>query len=68
MKLDEAILEELERGKGTAKEIGERLSARVQHALEKLVREKKVTKTGYEGKGNIKYYDLAPIGIQRRLL
>jgi hypothetical protein len=71
VKLDEAILEELEiGGEGTAKEIRERLSAHVQHALERLVCDKKVIKTGYKGQGNIKYYDLPsppPAHIERRI-
>lgn len=58
MRLDEAVLEELERGGGTVKEIGERLSGRIQHALDRLVGAKKVIKDGYPGKGNQKAYSL----------
>ncbi len=58
MRLDDAILEELERGDGTVKEIGLRLVARVQHALDRLVAGGKVTKEGFPGKGNEKTYGL----------
>lgn len=59
MKLDGAILEELERGgPGTVKEIGERLSRRVYSALERLANAEIVIKGGIEGKGNEKLYRL----------
>jgi hypothetical protein len=69
MKLDDAILEELEHGSGTVKGISERLSDRVYNALERLVKADKVKKEGYQGKGNEKIYNLSkatPL-ITRRL-
>jgi hypothetical protein len=58
-KLDDAILEELyERGNGTVKDIGERLSNRVYAALKRLVEAGKVDEHGYPGKGNEKTYSL----------
>jgi hypothetical protein len=68
MKLDDAILEELERGKGTVKQIGERLAARVQDALYRLIESEKVVPSGYPGKGNEKSYSLPPQpSIKRRV-
>ncbi len=59
LKLDEAIIEELERGgDGNAKQIRERLSRRVYDALERLVIDQKVVKTGWHGKGHEKMYSL----------
>jgi hypothetical protein len=58
LKLDEAVIEELERGDGNAKQIAERLSKRVYAALERLVREERVVKRGWEGRGNEKWYSL----------
>jgi hypothetical protein len=58
MKIDKAVLEELGRGKGTVKDIGERLAARVHDALERLVKAKRVGKAGFPGKGNLKTYSL----------
>ncbi len=71
MKLDDAIIEQLElSGESTVKEIGERLSARIQSALDRLVKAGKVAKSGHNGQGNIKYYDLPPpppAHIERRI-
>jgi hypothetical protein len=68
VKLDEAVLEELERaGAGTAKEIGERLSGCVYEALKRLVKADRVTKDGYPGQGNEKTYSLKLPTINRRL-
>ena len=58
MKLHEAILEELERGEGTVKQISARLSRRVYDALESLSRDQRVVKQGWPGKGNEKIYSL----------
>jgi hypothetical protein len=58
LKLDEAILEELERGVGTVKQISVRLSRRVYDALERLARDQRVVKEGWPGKGNEKIYSL----------
>jgi hypothetical protein len=59
LKLDEAILEELERGgAGNSKQIGKRLSIRVYEALQRLVRDEKVVKSGWPGRGNEKMYGL----------
>ena len=70
MKLDEAILDVLERdGPGTVKDISEGLSRRVYDALKRLVKDKKVKKDGHPGKGNEKYYYLPeppPVSIKRR--
>ena len=61
VKIDDVILEELRRGGGTAKDIGERLAAGVQRALDRLVKADKVRKAGFPGKGNLKTYSLPPI-------
>jgi hypothetical protein len=67
MTLDNAILEELEHGAGTVKDIQERLSKRVYTALERLHEAGKVEKEGFEGKGNLKTYSLPkPAPIKRR--
>ncbi len=66
MKLDDAILEELERGRGTVREISERLSKRVYDALERLADQEKVAKKGHPGKGNEKVYSLPKLTIKRR--
>jgi hypothetical protein len=58
LKLYEAILEELERGDGTVKQISARLSRRVYDALERLARDQKVVKESWPGKGNEKIYSL----------
>lgn len=58
LRLDEAIMEELERGDGNAKQIGDRLSRRVYEGLERLVRDGRVEKSGWSGKGNEKRYSL----------
>jgi hypothetical protein len=66
-RLDDAILEELERGgAGTVKDISDRLSRRVYEALERLVSADKVTKDGFPGKGNEKTYGLRTGPIERR--
>jgi hypothetical protein len=70
VKLDEAILEELERGEGTVKDISERLSKRLQHALERLCDADRVVRSGYEGKGNLKVYSLpqhVPLDFKKRV-
>jgi hypothetical protein len=61
MRLDDVILDELRRGPGTTGQIGDRISARVYAALERLRRAEKVTRSGPPGKGNEKIYALAPI-------
>lgn len=66
MKLDDAVLEELERGEGTVKDISERLAARLQHALDRLVKTRKIVKDGFPGKGNEKIYSLPPKPEVRR--
>jgi hypothetical protein len=58
LKLYEAILEELERGDGTVKQISARLSRRVYDALERLARDQRVVKEGWPGMGNEKIYSL----------
>lgn len=68
MKIDEAILEELGRGgEGTVKDIGERLASRIQRALDRLVKAKKVEKAGFHGKGNLKTYSLPRQPAPRRI-
>jgi hypothetical protein len=52
------LLEELERGDGTVKQISARLSRRVYDALERLARDQSVVKEGWPGKGNEKIYSL----------
>jgi hypothetical protein len=68
MKIDEAILEELERGAGTVKQIIDRLSdrSRVYEALERLVAAKRVEKDGHPGKGNEKTYRLPRLPSMKR--
>src|SRR5579872_4747247 len=74
MKLDDAILEELELGgDGTVREIGDRLARRVQEALYRLLRRKHVYAIGYEGQGNKKTYTLndpnaAPVNTRLQCL
>jgi hypothetical protein len=69
LKLDDAILEELERsGDGTAKQISERLSLRIYEALQRLVRDQRVVKEGFPGKGNEKRYGLPKVVFKRRRL
>ena len=59
LKLDEAIIEELERGAMAMRsESGSAFSRRVYDALERLVIDQKVVKTGWHGKGNEKIYSL----------
>jgi hypothetical protein len=53
IKLDDAILEELERGGGTIESIGLRLSRRVSEALERMAAAGLVSR---EGEGNRKTY------------
>ena len=65
MRLDDAILEELERdGPGTVKEIGDRLAVRVQDALDRLIKAHKVSKAGFHGKGNVTYSRVPPPPIR----
>jgi hypothetical protein len=53
MKLDEAIIEQLGLdGESTVKEISEGLSRRIQGALDRLVKDGKVIKSGHKGQGN----------------
>ncbi len=67
LKLDDAILEVLERGEGTVRDISKRLSKRIQHALDRLCDAGLVAKKGFEGKGNIKVYSLPKPPVDRRI-
>ena len=66
VKLDDVVLDELGRGSGTVNEIAERISKRLYVALDRLVKAKKVIKSGFPGKGNEKVYSLPDIKIKRR--
>ncbi len=60
MRLDDAILEELERGEGTVAHIIERISGRVRHALDRLEKSKQVVRENLGGKNNELVYKLTP--------
>jgi N-acetylglucosamine kinase-like BadF-type ATPase len=64
MKLDDAVLEELERGEGTAIQIIERLSGRVRHALERLEKGEKVVRNYRSGE---LIFSLPQLPINRRV-
>lgn len=66
MRLDEAILEELERGRGTVSDIEDGLSKQIRPAFERLLSSGKIIKAGFPSNATEKTYSLPREPFNRR--